>query len=561
MFELTEQFKQDIYSIIPDAFTEKKFNKGITALEQLLCISDDSSSFDEVEIGDYLNKNDIRSDKYDLAKVCKIEGFLRKICNLKGVNTQGAQLREFYQKIGFYTWLNEEDIKKARANDPQNAANAENHPGIGFHLHEAESSAYVGCSHYFEHYIVAYQLRNGPKAHDNPSDLNPITRLQQLKSVFIVYLDQCIRNSDIIEKKYIDEVLSTEVKYSDFSEKQLTEITDREREVLNTFIQLDWMNDTDDGNNLMYDFSRCVKLYGEPGLGKTTQMRMMYYRLLKEVRDGKKETLPIWIDLADFSFISEENASLEGYVNEHFPELGHFYRLLIKNNRIAFFLDGYNEILSEDDQLRVKRKIAQEILDIHEEYPQMFIAMTDRSVESNPVCLSSDVILYTCKGLTLNQRIDYAKAKAGDEISQKISDYMNSEEGEWFTLKQVSPIMMNSLIELIENGQEPEDEEEFYDSYLDYIIQREKIEKQETRMNVLLDELGELANIMNHATDEQKRSKIRKLWKEDNIVGMEFDNMLKLATELGILVPGTVEDNSYKFSCQQYYEVIKEKWG
>ncbi len=558
MVELTHKFKDDIDHLVKE-IPEDEFKKGIIAFEQLINISDPTSNFNQ-ELGVYLNEHDIHDEKYNIANLCRLEGILRKICRLQGVNTEGFMMQNLYTHIGFYSWLNDDEIKAARAKDEANSANAANLPGEGFSLRYADSQAYAGCPHYFMHYIIAYQFRNGGKAHDFPIDKDPIIRLSMIKSVMIVFLDQCIKNADLIGKKYLDEVLSTEVNFSEFAKKRINEIPDREREVLASFIQLDWSNNKDDKDIIKYDYSRCVKLYGEPGLGKTTQMREMYFRLLNDVKDGKKDILPIWIDLADFSFVDESDASLEAKISDTYPEIGKHYKELLENNKIAFFLDGYNEILSDDDYLKVKRKISLDIQDIHEDHPERFIAMTDRSVDSNPPCLSSDVILYTCKGLTLKQMLEYAKAKAGEEISQKIDEYINGVDGEWFASLQVSPTKMNSLIDLIKNGNEPEDEEEFYEAYLEYVIDRERNEKKETRMSSLLDALGELTGIMNHESDEKRRSEIRNLWKDSKIVGQEFDNYLRLASELGILVPG-VGDNTYKFGCPQYYEAIKMKWG
>ena len=555
MFEFSQQFKDDLFILLgDDCFSDKELKQGISSLEKIISITDETSIFNE-EFWKEINQRHLLDPQFDISVVCKPEGFLRKLCNLKGIDTEGLQLGRLYDRIGFYDWLNDEDIKKARVNDPANSANANNNSGEGFHLNDADASAYDGCPHFFKDYIVTYQLRNAIKAHDNPMDGTFKERLERIACVFVVYLDQCIQNTDIIERGFFDTVLSTEIDFVDFAEKQLKAIPQKEAKVLEHFCQLDWQDRKEGGENLKYDFSRCIKLYGEPGLGKTTQMRKLYFSLLNEVIDGSRKSLPIWINLSELP--EGDNSSLENYIKENHEELKSLYDLLLDKNKIALFLDGYNEILG-DNPLAARRVIADQIDDLHEKYPDLYIAITDRTSISIPYCLTEDVILYTCYGLNERQMLEYTELTAGEEIKQKVKNYIKSERGAWFASVNVSPIKMNCLIELFNKGKEPENEDEYYVMYLDYVIHRENREKHETSMETLISLLGALAKEMKHHAAEKSKSEIQDIWNRYGIGIEKFNRYLTLAVEMEIL---SKEKELYHFKHKQYYDVIKKRWG
>ena len=181
-------------------------------------------------------------------------------------------LMDFYTKISFFEWLDKEDIKSARAQDPANCANAENRRnGENFHLAAADYSKYEKCSNHFDSYIVVYQMRNREKAHDNPVASSYSTRLRMVTSLFVVYIHQCIENSELIDNGYEQELLSRRIDYV----KYANDLTDAIDGFNNSFLQLTWF----DKNNepFSYEFDSCVKFIGEAGMGKTTQMKKMYY--------------------------------------------------------------------------------------------------------------------------------------------------------------------------------------------------------------------------------------------------------------------------------------------
>ncbi len=551
--KLRENLKNNLTSLLGSAFSYDEYQKGFLAFEKLLCIEDKSSSFNQ-DYAEYLNGLNDNFKTWDAGACCELEGFLEKIERLKGQDTEGVYLIDLYTRLGFYDWLNEEDVKKARALDPINSSNADNRPGCGgFHFMMGEknfvdASIYKDCGHFFANYITAYQLRNGPKAHDMAVG-SFSKKIEYITSLFIVYLDQCLKNYDLINTRADDDILNKAINYVDYSNERLEDLGDFNKH----FLQLEWF----DENNSVLDchFTRCVKFIGEAGLGKTTQMRKMYYTALEEVSNGSLEALPVWINLSDMS--GTQDISLENKISESLSDYKDYYELLLEKNKIMLFLDGYNEVLTTDTKDAVKRNLARDIDEIHERYPSVFISMTDRMKKSNPRCLMDNVSIYTYNGLSREQIKQYVKKKTDDSTSEIIIDYLNGDNSAWLGNSMIIPEKINSLIRLIKNNTLPTSEKDFYDRYLDFILERERRDKKETRIDDLMYLLYILSQELSGYDDEKTRNEIVKLWQSEGNVGdlRETNRLFDLAVELPILIPGK-SDNTFRFAFQQYYERI-----
>ena len=545
-YQMSQRFKGDLKSLVGDLFSDEEFEAGARAMENLINIACDQSNFDR-EYGAYLNDSQLLSQSWDLDKGCKPEGMLRKIEILKGMPTDGKMLANFYTDLGFYRWLNEQPIRQARRNDPTNAANANNTTGEGFHLMTADASKYAECPHFFAHYIRLYQTRNQVKAHDNPLTGDFVMYMERIKSLFVVYLDQCIQNADLINEAYEQELIRSSIDYVAYAKEKIAELGSFEHE----FLQLHWFNE--EQTDFAYDFSTSVKFIGEAGMGKTTQMRAMYLQLLRLVAEGKQQLLPVWIDLSELSEL--EDLSLEDKIRRDIGEYGQYYRILLKQGIPALFLDGYNEILSKDNQDVVRRAFANDVDEIHRLYEHVLIALTDRSRKSNPPILMKKVNVYTSAGMSMDEIREYIRLKTGGEDEKHILDYVSS--ADWVSVTTMIPAKLNSLIELLRDGEEPENEDDFYDRYLEYILDREANEKKETQIDDLKYLLYLLTQEMEDSSAEMTRNEIVKLWLP-NLSGNlhETNRLLDLAIRLPILVPGS-SDKVYRFAYSQYYQKLE----
>lgn len=543
MYRVSEEFRANVKSLVGDVFSNEDYAKGMEAFENLINIEDEVSNFNS-EYGKYLNETSLIDPSWDIYTGCRIEGLLKKIEKIKGNNIDGVMLQGFYTRLGFYNWLNEPEVIAARAKDDINSSNANNDRyQEGFHLAEADANAYEGCPHHMKAYITAYQLRNRIKAHDNPDNADLLKRFDNIKSLFIVYLDQCIINHDLICNTYVSELVGNKIDFKAYAKDKLDGLNG----FLDTFLQLKWEDDDKDTFN--YDYTNSVKFIGEAGMGKTTQMRRMYYQLLIDVAEGNRKVIPIWIELKE---VPESCCSLEGLLGMYLGEYSHYYKLMIEKNIIALFLDGYNEILDEN----VRRIVASEVDNLHKTHPEILIAMTDRSKKSNPPCLHKNTVAYTFNGLSKDEIEKYALIKCDDDKKDEILAYLKKTD--WIYSTSMIPEKMNNLIELLSDGIEPENEDEFYDVYLEYILDREADEKKETRIEDLKFCLGELTQIMSDPRDEKTRNEIIKLWQPLNKNDLHAaQDLFDLAVKLPILKSG-MGNNTYKFVHPQYFVKCEE---
>lgn len=542
-YKMTESFKMDLKSLLKGIFNDEKINVGIKAFEYLINIPCDENSFDQA-YGQMLNESDMRRADWDMNSVCKVEACLKKIARIRGTFIEDKTLREYYNQLGFFKWADEPAIKKACALDPVNKAFAENRRET-FIIKGADASKYKDCPHHFSHYIVAYQLRND-QVHEGPK-VNYGVYIDQITSLFVVYIDQCYCNFKYIKDRYEKiPISSDEIDYVMFAQRQ--------RESLNPFkfMQLDWRAETD--NRFEYDFQSSVKFIGEAGIGKTTQMKNMFKELLDQVVLHERKILPVWLNLADFV----KTDSLEGKIRESLKEYESYYPILLKKNAIALFLDGYNEALIKDEQDSAKRILAMDIDEIHNRFPEVLIAMTDRRRTSNPPCLQKNVSVYTFNGLNRKKMIEYVKKVADSANQNNIITYLNSENSSWLGDSAI-PAQMNMLIDLLSEGITPEDESDFYDQYLDYVFYREANEKKETRIGVLKYLLSILTFEMNDSADGKTQFEIVELWLSKGHVKdtKEAMDLFTLAIELPVLVPGS-NDKTFIFAHKAYYHKMQE---
>lgn len=533
-------------------FTDAEFELGINTLENLINIEVANSDFD-LNYADYINETPLTSTKIELPFLINPEAFLRKIETLKEHPSHGM-LNRYYTNIGFYDWLNIDAIKAARANDPANADNAQNLPGEGFHLNEADATKYIGCPNFFYDYIFIYQLRNKITGHRYKFTGNHIDLMNAVKSLFILYLHQCIINADLINRKHEIELIENKINFIKYAEDHLAAFSDFN----NKFLQLEWKNIKTGEPPFSYTFDSCVKFIGEAGMGKTTQMRKMYLHLLEQVAAGEVRLLPVWIKLSDLSEI--ETLSLKDKILEALDKYSQYYSLLLKNNTIALFLDGYNEVLTKDLQDAIKRTLSKAIDELHKNYPDLLIVMTDRTTKSTPPCLTKNVQIYTFTGMTPDEMSSYFALKTTPEQKAKLDAYLSSADSAWLKTITIIPEKLNSLIELLNKEEEeslPCSEDDFYEQYLDCILEREETLNKETRIDDLKFLLYTLIGQMSDTDDEKTMNEILNIWLPLAGNLPEARRLLKLALELPILVPGK-SDNSYRFAHTQYFHKLQD---
>ncbi len=568
MFQLSNEFKDNLKGRLRRTIDKEELETGLEAFEKLLKIetprdNDDPDTDFNVKYGELLNKSDNASLdflRFDHRSGIRLEGFLKKLEMLKGNDISGITLNTLYNRIGFFDKLNLSEVKQARAKDPENARNAGNERNKeGFKLAMADARQYQDCPGYFDSYIMVYQWRN-PEFHgvDYEPDQNT------LNSLFIVYLDQCIINSQLINEQYNEwvekKVLGEAIDYKRYAEERIGQMAVFDER----FVQLKWHTDhmeQAERSNAAFSigFDKPVKFIGEPGLGKTTQMREVYYDKMKRVRDGQEKLLPVWVDL----FRLQENGdSLEEMIKQSLGEYEQYYELLLKKAAVMLFLDGYNEYIMNRANEEKKKKLAIDIDEIHRKYPDVFIAVTDRVKRSVPSYLSdNDTRIYVLDGMSEQEMKAYVQRKTEGIVREKLLAFLENEKSLWFREEEaVIPQKMENLIGFMEREDViPENRNVFYQKYYDIVMNREADEKKETRIEHLKRLLRALVSgeLIKSETDEADEDDILDFWQSrKNLNWDEAEGFLRLAKQLHILTPGSAE-GTLKFTYPEYYQKVR----
>lgn len=534
-YKNTPEFEQDIEWKIRTTkeYDLQDIKSGLAYYEKLVNTTDDKA--DDTKFNKYY-ANRILSTKYDDLKISEInvlEDFIKKICSLKDSNGEknfdDYKLVDLYEEIGFFEWIEEDKDS--------------------FNLDEADAEDFLDDYKYEDNnvaeFIEAYQGKS-------------------VESLFAVYIVLCNQYAKEIDDKLARCIIEN-IDYVEFAKKKKDEFepefepeyeddsandsaNDRFVEFDKHFVELKWL-DNKKGEPIDYSFETDMKFIGEAGFGKTTQMKNVYKKLIEEIIAGNIKKLPIWVSL---KYLTEED-TLEKIVSEKLEEYSDSFEKL--KDKIALFLDGYNEIITSSN---LKSEVANKIDSWHKsktENGKMFIAMTDRVEKNNPPCLMKKVNCYKYDGLNDTDIENYIAKNVEDDNKENVKQFFVN--ASW-AKKELIPSKMNMYIELVCDDEEPEDERDFYQKYLEYIFDREADKKKETRCETLKLMLSDFAEELKNGEDSMEKKDIIKFWEskyQSTTLEMAVE-YFNLATGMRIL--DRVEDtNFYKFKYPQYREIIK----
>ena len=341
------------------------------------------------------------------------------------------------------------------------------------------------------------------------------------------------------------------VDYKEFAKKTLNSISEEEKQFFKEkFVQLIWTSEGNAQNRILIsEETGSIKCIGEAGTGKTTQIKKKYLDDLELVKNGEKNIFPIWIDLKEYNGSNEY--CLEETIKEILGKNAECYDILLEESKLELFLDGYNEVImdSKDSDGTKKKKLAMDIDSIHIKYPGINIYMTERVAKSNPRCLQDKVTIFKCEGMKPEDICQYCKKKIDSGV-ESIIEYINTTD--WIRRVVFTPGKVDKLIELVLKGIKPADKTEFYTEYLEFILEREAVEKYETRIDDLKDMLGELASQLSGPQDGMKESEIRNLWVDKGYSRDAARELLNLAKELPILCWND-DCTELQFAYEDYY--------
>ena len=578
---ISKELENNIFGYKGVAFNQdrNKFDKGIELLEKLallhvstekwgqlnLLLKDESetaSNIFDMEYIKLLNEDCAGVVGLGWDKVSNlaigIEALLKKIYylmpekdNYDDGDTE-ITLRKLYKKIvHFDRWVFEEnEVQDALKKEEETAKFFHRNRKIGMKIAEANPEYYRNCNCHIYDYIWVYQARNCAAHGNKIEDRNNCDEIS--KAVFFVMINECIRNERIINDAFDKQsLLELRVSFQPIITNKLKEQDEENKR----FVQMEW---TGNDEKKLTSSIGVNKIVGEPGLGKTTQMKHMFREQLNNLitKDGYFN-IPVWISLASLN--NSTNIDLKEMILNEFKEycpsndinMKIMVNRLLDRGALTLYLDGYDEIRNIDE---TRSALSRQLDDFNEEYKSVGIIVSDRQKNNRPPYLENAKI-YTCSGMNKDKQKEYIEKNVPKDKHDLVKSIVFSKKLIDFF---VSPEKINMLLDLVKIGKTRKTKEDFYEEYYFYLLERQRKEKKETRVDDFRSYMRKLAEQL----DEKEHSarEVREAWDKENLNSDLYQYMLDLATEMRILnkqVEG--HHTKYKFNMDYYYICVDDE--
>ena len=274
-------------------------------------------------------------------------------------------------------------------------------------------------------------------------------------------------------KRDFDEYINSEInrlrkQSTKFVSLNLKQLNDKSSNSLNGFIE-----------DLLPINSNRMRILGQGGSGKTTTLEFLLFRdALKWIENPTNSKIPIIISLANLTSNETVIDSIAKKLNIGIEDIEE----LLETNQLALYLDGLNEIV---ENLESKKQKLQEIATLIEDYPLLFVIVTDRfefdSYQNNMFNIPTYII----------QKLDRTQV---NEFTEKYCNY--SSEKTIMVLKVLNsknniyelllrPLILTRAIEIIKVENDlPEKEGQIIEKFIDILLRREKDEKKDPLLNI-----------------------------------------------------------------------------
>ena len=292
-----------------------------------------------------------------------------------------------------------------------------------------------------------------------------------------------------------------------------------------------------------------IKILGLAGAGKTTTLR--YLENEDAVNYDKYKKIPILIELISVTKYNGEENIVQKLIlkklrleNNILSE--EIVDYLLNKGRFNLYIDGVNEIKIKD--LREKKdflkNLEKELIE-EKKYEHIRIIVSDR--ENNTQTIWSKKNNYTIQGLTEDDMKEFIRGNTNPDKEEEVEKKIFSEEVRRkydFEQRPVQPILLKELITVIEQGEEVPTPRKLTERYIDTLIKREVVEKQEPIAQFIKEAIkyalkhielptGRIALIEQFNNFFSQDAIKRKV--EDEKIEVKTNNFLKLAVRMGIL--------------------------
>lgn len=158
--------------------------------------------------------------------------------------------------------------------------------------------------------------------------------------------------------------------------------------------------------------NRNVILFGDPGSGKSTNVRFAALELAKSVTEGSLEAIPFHVTLRNLTSQGDSNnlPSLIRFLMDHIASdfegvlSENHVRFLLHSGRAVIFLDGLDEILD----VGVRRTVTTKVAAMLDSFPSSAYVVTSRSSGYDEAPLSIEASRFSTAEFSRRQVADYA---------------------------------------------------------------------------------------------------------------------------------------------------------
>ncbi len=175
-----------------------------------------------------------------------------------------------------------------------------------------------------------------------------------------------------------------------------------------------------------------VLLLGDAGQGKTTTLKLVFTRLADCFLSDSSSPLPVYIPLREYASFSENALDiLWEHVREEFPLSYEVFTSLVRNKRVVFLFDGFDEIPGEVTQRSINERGACNIfrypslLSCRKSFFDFYLSMSPlqevypEQVELQPLQALSDPVTHYIAAFCQRQLL---AAQAGSVTPSRIID-------------------------------------------------------------------------------------------------------------------------------------------
>ena len=464
----------------------------------------------------------------------KIEPFLRHLLGVLYPKRYKISPRDEENGLSFDEWTFAPLLKQAFEIIPRNYNISKRKPD------------YISFP-YKSFYDIVYDTRNS-SAH-NFVDMSPRKTYEVITACLVVYLDISAYLSLQIEDAFSKETISDGFLAMPYC-RDIVYRYNLETANGFSYVNIKWK--ANNSNTTEYSTvetimdeksNSLIKILGEAGSGKTTIMKQLVYLSAQKYIKNKSAIVPVFIQLGDIETNPLLRADIKAMICSKLGIELNLLEEMFSQNTLRLYLDGFNEILS----IKVKKQIAWSIDDLSRQYPKLTIFLSDRSLVKSSIDTMRSALTYRLYPLDNEMKRRFIECCCLDQNAKEmLLNYLDTSRHYYEYFK--TPIQLKQLIELTTQRQRiPED---FCGEYIQFLINREMVEKKDENVEYLEAFACSLALSEDEKLSEYKAEAC--IAKCKRVLGYTIPDSrrcLRLLIEMGILV---MEDGVIEFSYSSY---------